>query len=179
VKEFLLTIDPTKESEFSKYRIGIEEDQIPLVRTFLTFLNLKDFEINPPENSAAYDMLAERYAFLRYAVRYWASHAESHFVDEYIEKSAHLLFTPSKTKQFVLWTQCYLHQVFLDDLEDAEECQVPSFLNSGSTHWAARLGLDKLCGWLLAQDSDVNKPSCLGTPLNCAFNGGDVFLQTS
>jgi hypothetical protein len=97
VKEFLLTIDPTKESEFSKYGIGIGPGQIQLARTCLAYLNLKDFEIHPPHDNMAYDLLEKRYAFLAYAVKYWAYHADTHLANEYVKSSAQLLFAPSKT----------------------------------------------------------------------------------
>jgi ankyrin repeat protein len=192
VKEFFQTIDPTNESEFSKYGIGIGAGQIQLARTCLAYLNLKDFEIHPPDDNTAYNLLEKRYAFLAYAVKYWAYHANNHFANEYVESSAQLLFAPSKTKQFILWTQLYLRQIRSkdpddlddpddsedpDDLEDPKGSQVLKFLDSAPIHWAACLGLDKLCEWLLTQGADVNKASSLGTPLNCALNSGDVFIQ--
>ncbi len=66
-----------------------------------------------------------------------------------------------------------------DDLKHPEDSQVLKFLDSAPIHWAACLGLDKLCEWLLLQGADVNKASSLGTPLNCALKSGEVFIQGS
>lgn len=46
-----------------------------------------------------------------------------------------------------------------------------TYPDTTTLHWAALLGLEGVCRWLILEGSDVNRGSSLGTPLDCLLSG--------
>ena len=168
VKEFLLGIDPDAQHSISQYAFNQNNVDRMLARTCLTVLNFDEFDTMPPEVPESLEAYIDGFRndkpLYSYATQFWPHHACHHFDDEYILRTACELFIPSKSNQFLWWKQFYLVETYWRN-----KISIPDFPDSTTLHWAACLGLDKLCKWLLENGCDVNKASKMGTPLTCAL----------
>lgn len=185
VKEFLLSIDCQKSPHFSPYILRQDEVHIQLARTCLTYLNFETFSQVEPTDSLAILSIVENYPFLPYATVTWDYYALHHLEDATISPLVRQLFRPSVTKQFHLYrlirqVRGWDSTLHSDDVEQALEIMdVSIFDDSTPLHWAAYLGLDSLCAWLIRQGLSVNQMSSLiGTPLNCALLGHYAIQMT-
>ncbi len=181
VKEFLVAIDCKRTPQFSPYLMSPGEASIELARTCLTYLNCKPFsEIEPFSElkiegvNQVYDVV-ERHRFLLHATSCWSLYYDQLQEDAVSWVLMCQLFHPSITKQFNLyrllraWNSVGLYENFFDEWFDSID--VSEFKDTTPLHWAASMGLCKLCAWLISQGLSVHQMSSMGTPLYCALLG--------
>lgn len=185
VKEFLLSTNLLNCTELSNYQITENDSNILMARTCLTYLNFKTFETGPSETVLDFIKKELDHPFISYASQHWDTHAFGNFNDTCITEQARKLFNPAISGQFKLWNQCAMYflkhplekvkvnGVSYDDYYGFGENTTTRFQSTTPLHWAACLALDELCDWLLPE-SDSNRASGLGTPLNCAVLGLSV-----
>ena len=197
VKEFLLGIDC--DSEFSAYRVDVEESEVELGKVCLTYLTLQDFNSGGPWSQETLLKRHQEYAFRHYAVENWRSHADCRLGDPGLLTLIQKLLDPSKPGTFTTWTQDYQHifglpwpttwripssteEVQMIDAAVAtdtplhyEEELAPMIGTAAATdtplHYASALALPEICKWLLDCGCKVNHMSRFGTPLNHALSG--------
>jgi ankyrin repeat protein len=111
-----------------------------------------------------FDRYLDAYPLLLYAANYWSSHCWLHLRDQTIVSLTHKLFHPQKSNQFLWWSYTYLCDAQRDQWREM-------FSNTTTLHWAALLGIEEVCAWLVQEGSDVTRGSSLGTPLDCLLLG--------
>ncbi|ERF71769.1 hypothetical protein EPUS_01684 [Endocarpon pusillum Z07020] len=109
----------------------------------------------------------ESYPLLVDAAASWTNYCKDHLMDTVIASLSHKLFHPRKSNQFLWWSYA-----FLSNWKGCKWAQ--TFPDTTTLHWAAMLGLEEVCGWLIREGSDVNRGSSLGTPLDCLLLGLDA-----
>lgn len=165
MKEFLLTIDPIQNSNFTRYRVQPEGGDVELGRVCLTYLCLKHFATDARKDEHYGSPRNAEFPFWKYAAKHWDDHVYDHLEDDIIVRLSRILFAPSKNHQFLRWTQSVLK-----DLGDYNVTEL-NIANTTPLHWASSLALAELCQWLLKQGCDVNKSSIFGPALQCALLG--------
>jgi len=179
VKEFLLSTVPNHNDRFAGYRIHSTDVHAEMGKICLTYLCLKDFNIDPAIERKALLRLQDTYPFWSYAAAYWPSHAREHLHDESLFSLAQRLFDPLKSKNFLSWAQTFILDAYVDCLEEGLDSEkrvlfekiTQSSLTATPLHYAAMLALPHLCDWLLQKGCDVNQSSAFGRPLHCAVLG--------
>ena len=172
VKEFLLGIDCN--SEFSAYRVDVEESEVELGKACLLYLTLQDFESRVAWNPKAQRKRLQDYAFRRYAVQNWLSHAGLYLWDPELLALIQNLFHPSKSGTFATWTRDlqYLDRTRLGLAQYLiSEDQYHAVVKDTPLHYASAFALPEICKWLLDYGCKVDLSSTFGTPLNHALCG--------
>ena len=182
VKEFLQQIDHKRDISIGAYRIESDRDELIRAKVCFTYLNFEDFEHGGPFSCDVSDRRFVEYPFRRYAV--FASVSESGKVahssldDPELFSLMQKLFSPSKPNTLILWMHDWVAD-FLDFPPSDKEslCILNSgFAETTALHWAAMLGLVKVCSWLIRSGCDVNRKTSFGTPLHCAiFNTAALY----
>ncbi|MCJ1383435.1 Ankyrin repeat domain-containing protein 44 [Xylographa soralifera] len=176
VKEFLLAIDPDKQSAFRAYRISPEKCRLEIARTCIRYLSFDNFD----------NLYYENIETMTDYIRISCSEVQESDEEELLADLKHL-FSPCKSRQFFLWSQDYAISAeygggWHDGLTMNNNAikHYTSVSDSSTLHWAALLRLSKLCSWLCEAGCDANRPSrFLGTPLTCVITGkGDGFGNT-
>ena len=180
VKEFLLGID--RDSDFSAYRVNVEQSEVELGKACLTHLTLQDFDSGVSWSREAPLKRYQEYAFRHYAVQHWRSHAKGHLGHADILALTKKLLDPSKPGSFTTWTQD--HQYMWGFMFRGDEARLPppsSMIDYQSAysapvtdtqlHYASALALPEVCKWLLDCGCKVNLISRFGSPLNHALGG--------
>jgi hypothetical protein len=70
VKEFLMAIDPVINSDFARYSVRLEEEDVEIARVCLTYLCLKDFATDICKDEDDFCLRERDYPFWRYAANY-------------------------------------------------------------------------------------------------------------
>ena len=187
VKEFLQQIDPNRDNLIGAYRIDGRADGIIRVKTCLTYLNYEDFNHSTPFSHQVVERRLEEYPFREHAITYIEYRVEGVLDDQDDDEIFSLfqkLLNPSKPNTFISWTHD-MTALYLGMMNLKKEKNDESFviLNSGfsetsTLHWAAMLGLAKVCSWLIENGCDVNRDSIFGTPLHCALMSFDAIVKT-
>ncbi|TGO34464.1 hypothetical protein BHYA_0196g00200 [Botrytis hyacinthi] len=187
VKEYLLSISEECDPGLLQYRLS--GDHAEIVRVCCDFLSLSEFDgkLLPvmKSNSEATDFnkawkeFEENYSFMEYVLRFWHVHvhqsAWSKISDEVL-----LLFDEMRSS-YRLWTFGYYHYTMLsfcyytdllklDDLLPADHSNcVMSLSRPSALHWAAMIALPDICTAFINRGADLNAPSIVGSPLQCAI----------
>ena len=178
VKEFLTTgIDPL-DKEYGLYYFCAETEDIEAAKVCLRYLNFEDFGSGNRDSMEFSYERWDKFAFRKYAVYYWADHARKHLTNAEVMPLTQQLLHPSKPLNFVSWTQDFLwghHEYQHKVLEDAPGISLTDLMTMGPLHFAAFLGLNESCAWLVQNGCPVDQTSACGTPLECAFRRYSVF----
>ena len=173
VKEFLLGMDC--DSEFSAYRVDVEESEVELGKVCLIYLTLPDFNSGVVWSQEAQLKRRQGYAFRYYAVDKWRSHADCRLGDPALLTLIQKLLDPSKPGTFTTWIQDHQAIFGIPPWPTAftEELQMKDTAVAMVTplHFASALALPEICKWLLHRGCKVNHMSRLGTPLTHAVCG--------
>lgn len=160
VKEFLLGIDC--DSEYSTYRVDVEESEVELGKVCLRYLTLQDFNSKASWSREAELKRNQEYAFRVHAIKYWLCYAGGHQGDPGLLALIKKLLDPSKPGTFTTWTHDYRSWSQLYEEEDphvAVEMDTP-------LHYASGFALPEICTWLLDCGCKVNQIGKNGTPIN-------------
>ncbi|MCJ1245363.1 hypothetical protein MMC30_002567 [Trapelia coarctata] len=189
VKEFLFSIDPVRQSSVAAYRLDDNEIDIELAKVCLTYLCLADHDGSYCESSSVLETRHHEFPFLPYAVMNWDHHAVGHLEEPEICQLTQELFAPSKTDQFLAWSQAYtlledrnFRQLLAEHVsKDKSPQQTDIHLgeNGSPLHFAAYLALPDLCQWLLKDGCDPNQSVAhFFSPLRCALEGQQLAVST-
>ena len=178
VKEFLLGID--RDTEFSAYRVDVEQSEVELGKTCLTYLTLQDFDSRLSWSREAKSKRFQEYAFRHYAVKYSFHHVGGHLGDPDLLTLTQKLLDPSKPGTFTTWAQDHRF-IFMTGEEDPTghgksvtetvECTYPEMVKSTPLHYASAFALPVICKWLLDCGCEVNQMSRFGHPITHAIIG--------
>jgi hypothetical protein len=155
VKEYLLTIDSTKTPQFMPFLLN-PKNNLDLGIVCLTYLNSNSLaEIQPTELEIS--DVVEKHPFLPYAVPGWDYHALESMQDGTVSRLTHALSNLDVCKQFQLYRlvrylrswDSLLQTADLDDDELGMVINCSRFQDTTPLHWAAYLGLESLCAWLI------------------------------
>jgi hypothetical protein len=103
VEEFLLAIDSSEpNSPYTRYKICVEDQDLPLAKLCLTYLLFDNFQDNQLDDEEDFDLFLEEYSFYGYASSFWAEHSVAHLEDEELLDLLKILFDPAKTGKFQL-----------------------------------------------------------------------------
>ena len=183
VKEFLLGIDCN--SEFSAYRVDVEESELELGKTCLTYLSLQDFNSRIPWNREAQLKRYQEYAFRSYAVENWLLHARSRLGDPDLLTLIQKLLDPSEPGTFTTWTQDHQFSFGLSDQFSSAISVTPEDHSYRYTtvatmtplHYASAFALPEICKWLLDCGCKVDHMSRFGTPISHDLLGFCSLIQ--
>lgn len=175
VKEFLLGIDC--DSDFSAYRVDVEESEVELGKACLTYLTLQDFDSRLSWSREARSKRFQEYAFRHYAVKYSFLHVGGHLGDPDLLTLTQKLIDPSKPGTFTTWAQD--HRFICVSREDDHplwdtktvESTYSEMVKSTPLHYASALALPEICKWLLDCGCEVDQMSRFGPPITHAILG--------
>ena len=184
VKEFLLGID--RDSEFSAYRVDVEQSEVELGKVCLTYLTLQDFDSRVSWRRKAQIKRYEEYAFRHYAVTNWPSHASCRLGDPDLLDLTQKLLDPSRPGTFMTWIQDYqIILIFRDNpvwrtwgTEKYENTDFGIVENTPPLHCASALALPEICKWLLDSGCEVDHKSRFGSPINHALAGPESLVNS-
>ncbi|KAF5870500.1 putative ankyrin repeat protein [Botrytis fragariae] len=187
VKEYLLSLSEEYGPGLSQYRIS--GDHAEIVRMCCDFLSLSEFDGMPlpvtnlkPELAdfdEAWEDFERNYSFIDYVLRFWACHVHQSTWSE-ISNDVLLLFDETRSS-YRLWTFGRYHYAMVSccritDLLESDDLLPANQLNCviGSSrpsalHWAAMVALPDICTALINRGADVNAPSVVGSPIECAI----------
>ena len=181
VKEFLLGIGC--DSEFSAYRVHVEESEVDLGKVCLRYLTLQDFDSGVPWSPEAQLKRFREYAFRHYAVKNWLSHASCRLGDPGLLTLIKGLLHPLEPGTFKTWTEDH-HYIFKIDpawhgVASTEDIQriYTAVATATPLHYASAFALPEICKWLLDNKCEVDHMSRFGTPLNHALGGPSSLLS--
>ncbi|KAF7925061.1 uncharacterized protein EAE98_007149 [Botrytis deweyae] len=187
VKEYLLSLSEECGPAISQYRLS--GDHAEIVRMCYDFLSLSEFDGIPlpvtnfgqelTDFNKAWKEFEDNYSFMNYVLNFWTVHVHQSTWSE-ISTCMLLLFDETRSS-YRLWTFGYYHYTMLSccfatDLLSLD-CLSPAYhLNfvMGSSrpsalHWAAMIALPGVCTALIGRGADLNAPSVVGSPLDCAI----------
>ncbi|THV48988.1 hypothetical protein BGAL_0217g00130 [Botrytis galanthina] len=187
VKEYLLGLSEECGPCISQYRIS--GDHAEIVRMCCDFLSLSEFDGLPlpvtnfkqelTDFNKAWKEFEDNYSFMKYVLNFWPVHVYESTWSE-ISNDVLLLFDETR-RSYRLWTFGYYHYTMLscsygtdllvlDDLLPADHLNcVLSPLGPSALHWAAMIALPDICTALINLGADINAPSVVGRPLECAI----------
>ena len=172
VKEYLLQISRTLDSDFAAYGIDEDREEIELAMVCLTYLSFEDFDHCGTTSLDSTKRRLQRYPFRAYAVNQWAYHAADYLGDPQILALAGKIFNSSKPNTLVTWAQDRILAKYVDygytcglDLEHIQS----GIAEANALHFAVMECLPELCSWLVESGCDVNRKSAFGTPLYCTI----------
>ena len=177
VKEFLHQIDSRRDILIGMYRIDPRSDKLLLAKICFTYLNFEDFDQGGPYSQDVSDRRFVEYPFRRYALKLlYEDVAYDKLDDPELFSLMQKLFSPSKPNTLISWMHdwitCFCYPT---TVKKANPCILNSvFAESTALHWAAMLGLVKVCSWLIRSGCDVNRKTSLGTPLCWAVLGMSI-----
>ena len=164
VKEYLTSIGP--ESDFQVYSLAFEDSiHSELAKKCLRYLCLENFASSFPRNVTEANELKEKHPFQDYAIL-WPGHRKG-VTDKDLSNLSRKLFDPSKSHNFMCWAQALASSHYCRGDTDFPDV----YADSSTLHWACMMADPELCRYLIELMKDVNKPSKLGTPLQCAVLG--------
>lgn len=205
VREFLDSED-LAELGLGHFRISKSSCDRQLAIQCLRYLLLDKFDQSPEPTIESIRMLMqanEHDLFYTYASEFWAGHASGELENPEITELVARLFDPRKTPAFTRWAvTLHLQLLLFDDDEGWDDTMdntsrdgnqgysavlvaaVSDILNRNfrPLHLAAALGLSDVCKQhleLVDNSLTVNLSSPLGTPLQCAVAGRQVFTRRS
>lgn len=168
VKEFLLVkVKPQSDDVYAEYRIFKEWHYSHLAKICLTYLLFDDFKkLGICNTQEAVDERDEKHPFCWYASEHFYGYAIAHQDDESLLHLLKVLFDPTKTNNFLCWSQQLMsgHRF--------ENEKIECIWDATPLHFAALLSLDRVCVWLAENSAfrvNVNKFSSIGTPLACTL----------
>lgn len=185
VRKFLECIG-TDDVHLNKFRLG-PSDRLSIVKAKVKYLCASSFNRGLPPTID--DMLSfdNEHPFHQVATRVFRVYNEEKDMESDDELSYQLqkLFDPCKTLNFTNFMLGY----FLDFQRTPPDSDQALILQSRPDypglleiayrllpiHGAAIFCLHRTCTWLIGEGCDVNRDSPLGTPLECALFGPDVF----
>ena len=169
VKEFLESIDGHAISPYLIFRSDVEQDNLELAKTCLTYLCLDDFDIDGVEDPRTMRSFLKDRKLLRYCVQHWDQHAR---VKEDDEALLHLLqgfLSTDRTNQYLAW-MCWIASIRAEVYQEDEpkegdeevdygkvEPLLSAMAGSSPLHWAAALCLPSMCLWLMESNCNVNQ----------------------
>ena len=177
VKEFLLGIDFN--SQFSAYRVDVEQSEVELGKACLTHLTLQDFDSRVSWSREASRKRYKEYSFRLYAVKHWPSHASCRLGDPDLLALTQNLLDPSKPGNFMTWSQDYQFILISHKEPNWKRTwhvgslvnRCPGPVENAPLHCASALGLPEICKWLLDCGCEVEDMSRFGSPINHALAG--------
>ncbi|TGO72234.1 hypothetical protein BELL_0477g00090 [Botrytis elliptica] len=187
VKEYLLSLSEECGPGISQYRLS--GDHAEIVRMCYDFLSLSEFDGMPlpvtnfgqelTDFNEAWTEFKDNYSFIEYVFYFWPEHVHQSTWSE-ISNEVLLLFD-EKRSSYRLWTFGFYHYTMLflhrytgllklDDLLPADHLNcVMGPSRPSALHWAAMIALPDLCTALIDRGTDLNAPSVVGSPLECAI----------
>lgn len=178
VKEWLQQIDPRRDILIGAYRIDPKSDQLILAKVCFTYLNFEDFDQGGPYSQDLSERRFVESPFRNFAVFGWNEIPDDNLDDPELFSLMRKLFNPSKPNTLISWMHDWTthgidwRNLRFEGFDHGEICVLnSSFAESTALHWAAMLGLAKMCSWLIRDGCDVNRKTSLGTPLHCAIFG--------
>ncbi|KAH8748378.1 hypothetical protein BGZ57DRAFT_720244, partial [Hyaloscypha finlandica] len=175
VEEFLLEIDANElNNPYARYKITPEDQDLALAKLCMTYLLFDDFQdLNCTGIEALEDIRnGVEHGFYRYCAVYWAGHALAYRHDEGLLDLVKVLFDPSKTGNFLSWSNFW-------SWNTADDVDLELISNTETLHFAAALSFYDICEWLIKENgriADLDKLSSIGTPLYCALTAEDLFI---
>ena len=184
VKEFLRQIDPQRDLSIGAYRYDPRNDKLILAKVCLTYLMFDDFDQGGPLSVQTSTERFQKNPFRRHAVSRWHHVAQDNLGDTELFALIQKLLNPSKPNTLISWAQdlmVYPMEWGYNENDEAEAEKVDSIIESGLAeatplHYAAMLGLTKVCDWLIGSGCDVDRNTKFGTPLHCALLGEGAFF---
>ena len=164
VKEFLSQLNSDKSNEFAAYVIDADFIRTELAKVCLTYITMQDFGHDEEMSEEAYSIEIGERPFRAYATCEWP-HLVCDWHDAELFNLLKKLFHPSKSGAFISWARWLFKSYFRElNLVDGQfEGNVTPL------HYAAMLCIPEICEWLIDYGCDINRWSCLGTPLQCAI----------
>lgn len=176
VKEFLQQIDPKKDISIGAYRYDPGNDELILAKVCITYLMFDDFDQGGPFSQQIVELRFQEYPFRLYAVR----DLEEHILGEEFSSDTDFfallqkMFVPSKPNTLISWAQdvIFYWSTSKRPIFDNEVDIINTGLAEATPlHYAAMLGLARVCDWLIGSGCDVNRNTKFGTPLHFAILG--------
>lgn len=173
VQEFLQQIDPKRNPSIGAYRIDSKADKIIYAKVYLTYLNFEDFNHSNEFSHQAIERRIQEYPFRGYAITSVIQDARDYSDDDESFSLLQKLLNPSKPNTFISWMHDTTNFFFVKLPTDERSLGIlnSGFAETSVLHWAAMLGLAKVCSWLVESGCDVNRDSAFGTPLHGALMG--------
>ena len=172
VLEFLKQIDSRRDVSIGAYRMDTRADEAILAKVQLTYLNFEDFDQGGPFDEEVVERRFQEYPFRRYAIRAWQHFARHGLDDNDFFQMLQKLLNPSKPNTLISWMHDILYRWGVKERQDEENIRINSGVaETTPLHWAAMLGLKRMCSWLIGSGCDVNRNTEFGTPLHCALLG--------
>ncbi|KAF7950301.1 hypothetical protein EAE96_007589 [Botrytis aclada] len=186
VKEYLLSLSEECGPGISQYRLS--GDHAEIVRMCCDFLSLSEFDGTPlpvmnsdleaTDFNEAWKEFEDNYSFMKYVLNFWVDYVHQSIWSE-ISDDVLLLFDEAKSS-YRLWTFGYYHDTMLicfkstwlkpEDLLPANHLNcVMGSSRPSALHWAALIALPDICTTLIDRGADLNAPSVVGRPLECAI----------
>ncbi|KAF7891213.1 uncharacterized protein EAF02_001538 [Botrytis sinoallii] len=197
VKEYLLSLSEECGPAISQYRLS--GDHAEIVRMCYDFLSLSEFDGIPlpvtnfgqelTDFNKAWKEFEDNYSFMKYVLNFWLVHVHQSTWSE-ISNYVLPLFDETRSS-YRLWTFGYYHYTILcyprrsvlltlDGFLPADHLNCVMGLSRPSTlHWAATIALPDLCTALIDRGADLNAPSVIGSPLECAILCNNAIAETS
>jgi hypothetical protein len=105
VKEFFERIDSN--GRFGKYKVTPDRDNLDIAKSCLVYLGLDRFD-DGDLSAAKFRWRVANFPLFDYAASQWSTHAIPHLKDEGLDHLVKKMFDPSKTNQFMCWSQNWL-----------------------------------------------------------------------
>jgi hypothetical protein len=175
VEEFLLEIDANElNNPYARYKITPEDQDLALAKLCMTYLLFNDFQDLDCTGTEALEDIRNgvEHGFYRYCAVSWAGHALAYRHDEGLLDLVKVLFDPSKTGNFLSWSNFW-------SWNTADDVDLELISNTETLHFAAALSFYDICEWLIKENgriADLDKLSSIGTPLYCALTAEDLFV---
>lgn len=155
VKDFL--VSETTRKELSAFYVGVEEVEIELARTCLTYLCYNDFIAGSIADEKALEETMSKYHFLEYASAAWGVHAHlsKGKEDDLLDLTTKLLKSPSNGRgNYDFWLQVYLK---------CKGSHHSRFFEVKPLFFAASFGLPSTLKSLLEDEEDMDLASWADT----------------
>lgn len=192
VQEFLTDATLLNSSAMKTYHLSKSHSNVRIAIQSLRFLHLKNFDKDPEPSEQEVAYISQRnydFSFYEYAAVLWPKFARGHLEDPVLFNLTNSLFQRPKTAHFVAWSIEFLRHKLINSGKwifprtDYNPEMVASEVRSitddcfSPLHLAAALAIPKICQSILDDDSDCNRISVWGSPLELATAGLAGFYE--
>ncbi|KAL8886795.1 MAG: hypothetical protein Q9215_005533 [Flavoplaca cf. flavocitrina] len=181
VEEFLTSDDTRSNGSFSTYHVPPRDGVIGsavIAKGLLTYVLFEDFNKFDGSKCCQTRRKNGQYALLKNA-NHWDIHVRYIMDDPEELDLLQKLFQPSKSNNFMNWAYG-IEWTFYSIPDPALTSSIYNYAASCSPlHYAASLGLWRVCTWLVKGGCNVNQKTLMGCPLHCAFWGYDLLARVT
>lgn len=167
VKEFLTDEKLLETAGLRRYHMDPTDSERILVKACLTYLQFSEFV-----HSHDRELTGEARKMYILTSKLWVPFIQAQESNDEVFRLLQGLFHPYKSSAFMLWLNMFSRgDKTINELDSGSRIRI-AHRSASTLHFAAILGLKRVCNWLLEQDVDINLVhEELGTPLICAIRG--------